>query len=99
MRSDFRRDLVTRSGRYLVAGSRCLGDLVGGGRGRRGEVSSGRQAADNNQAWTADGRTQDNRVQSAEHKARPARGLGFLKDEGKGNNNVVRNVGGAGSRP
>lgn len=57
MRLDFGRDLVTRSGRYLVAGSQ----VPGGGLGRRrerakeggGGVSSGRQAADNNQAWTA----------------------------------------------
>lgn len=38
-------------------------------------------------------------MQSAEHRARPARGFGSLKEEGKGNNKVVRNVGDASSRP
>lgn len=71
MRLDFGRDLVTRSGRavvgsgrYLVAGSQVPGTRkVGGG---RGVSSSGRQAADNNQAWTAGRRMQDCRAQSAE---------------------------------
>lgn len=60
------------SGRYLVAGSQVPGTKSAEGEGERegggfGLVSSGRQAADNNQAWTADRRTQDWGVQSAEH--------------------------------
>lgn len=55
------------SGRYLVARSQVPGTKSeeGRGRGRGGMFPSGRQAADNNQVWTADRRTQDCRAQIA----------------------------------
>lgn len=58
---------------------------------------SGRQAADNNQAWTADRRMQDCRAQRVlECWARLARGYGSLKDESKGQQPGCRGiVGGA----
>lgn len=62
----FRRGRVTRSGRPVVSSGRYLdaGSQVPWGlswwRERMKEgVSSGRPAADNNQAWTADRRLQD----------------------------------------
>lgn len=91
----FRRGLVTRSGRPAVGSGRCLvaGSPVPGEFGRRRErmkegVSAGRQAADNNQAWTAERRMQDCRIadcrlQSAECGSRLAREFGSVKTKAK----------------
>lgn len=78
MRLDFGRDLVTRSGRYLVAGSQ----VPGGGLGRRRE-----RAKEGGGEFPRDGRPQittklgrqaaglqDSRVQSAECRAQSTAG-------------------------